>query len=131
MEIALVSSSLEVTNIKYAEEQYGEFVNVYSPILTISEFQTQRKLPLNEQCSAVFYSRTAHLKDVDFVEIDKPILQMIGFKNSFSEKKDKNGNLKLDADGNPLLKDMRNDFSTAIRCLRGTFGFIHRDTHLL
>ena len=91
MENALVSSSLEVTNIKYAEEQYGEFVNVYSPILTISEFQTQRKLPLNEQCSAVFYSRTVHLKDVDFVEIniDHAILEMIGFKNTIYEVKTK------------------------------------------
>ena len=60
----------------------------------------------------------------DFIEITREILETIGFKNSFYEKKDKNGNLKLDEDGNPLLKDMRTDFSTAVRCLRNTSGFI-------
>ena len=124
MENAIVPSSLEVSNTKYAEEQYGDFVDVHGPILTISEFQKRRNLPLNEQCSSVFYSKTAHLTDIDFVEIDRPILEMIGFKNSISEKKDKNGNVKLDKNGNPSLKDMRNDFSTAIRCLRNTAGFV-------
>ena len=64
------------------------------------------------------------MTDVDFVEIDWPILQMIGFKNNFSERKDKDGKLKLDANWNPLLKDMQNDFSNAVRCLRNTAGFL-------
>jgi hypothetical protein len=124
MENALVSSSLEVTNIKYAEEQYGDFVNVYSPILTISEFKKRRNLPLNEKCFSVFYSRTAHLKDVDFVEIDRAILELIGFKNTVYELKDKNGVVKIDKNGNTKLKDTRSDFSHAVRCLRNTAGFI-------
>lgn len=125
MQSAIVpATTLQVTNMKYAEEQYGEFVDVHGPVLTISEFQQRRNLPLNEQCASVFYSRTAHLTDNDFVEIDRSVLEMIGFKNSFSEKKDKNGNIKLDANGNSILKDMRNDFSTAIRCLRNTAGFV-------
>ena len=124
MENAIVPSSLEVSNTKYAEEQYGDFVDVHGPILTISEFQKRRNLPLNEQCSSVFYSKTAHLTDIDFVEIDRPILEMIGFKNTVNEVKDKNGTVKLDKNGNPKLKDVRSDFSHAIRCLRNTAGFI-------
>lgn len=124
MQNAIVPSSLDVSNTKYAEEQYGDFVDVHGPILTISEFQKRRNLPLNEQCSSVFYSKTAHLTDIDFVEIDRPILEMIGFKNTVYEVKDKNGTIKLDKNGNPKLKDMRSDFSSAIRCLRNTVGFI-------
>ena len=60
----------------------------------------------------------------DFVEIDRKILEMIGFKNIFSKKKDKNGNTKLDSKGNPILRDMRSDFNSAIRFLRNTVGFI-------
>ena len=118
------SSSLEITNITYAQEQYGNFVDIHQPLFTISEFQKRRNLPLNKQCSSVFYAKTAHLNDIDFVEIDRSILQMIGFKNSFSETKDKNGKTKTDANGCPLLKDMCNNFSTAIRCLKITIGFI-------
>ena len=124
MENSIVPSSLEVTNMTYAEEQYGDFVDIHNKVLTMSEFQKRRNLPLNEQCASVFYSKTAHLTDNDFVEIDRSVLQMIGFKNNFSEQKDKHGNLKMDALGNPLLKDMRNDFSSAVRCLRNTVGFI-------
>ena len=124
MENSIVPSSLEVTNMTYAEEQYGDFVDIHNKVLTMSEFQKRRNLPLNEQCASVFYSKTAHLTDNDFVEIDRSVLEMIGFKNNFSEQKDKHGNLKMDALGNPLLKDMRNDFSSAVRCLRNTVGFI-------
>ena len=52
------------------------------------------------------------------------MLQMIGFKNTWSEKKDKHGNIKVDEKGMPILNDMRNDFSSAIRCLRNTIGFV-------
>lgn len=124
MENAIIQSSLDVINMRHAEEQYSDFVNVYSPILTMSEFKKRRNLPLNEKCFSVFYSRTVHLKDVDFVEIDRPILEMIGFKNTVYEMKDKSGNVKVDKNGNPKLKDMRSDFSHAIRCLRNTAGFI-------
>ena len=88
----------------YAQEQYGDFVDIHQPLFTISEFQKRRGLPLNEQCANVFYTRTAHLTDNDFIEIDRSILQMIGFKNSFTEKKDKNGNTKVDENGNPFYK---------------------------
>jgi hypothetical protein len=29
---------------------------------------------LNEQCASVFFDKTAHLTDSDFIEIDRPIL---------------------------------------------------------
>ena len=124
MENSIVLSSLEVSNTKYAEKQYCDFVDVHGPILTISEFQKRRNLPLNKQCLSVFYSKTAHLTDIDFVEIDRPIIKMIGLKNTVYEMKDKNGTVKLDKNGNPKLKDIVSDFSSAIRCLRNTVGFI-------
>ena len=62
--------------------------------------------------------------DMDFVKIDRSILQKIGFKNSFLKKKDTNGNIRTDTNGNPIMKDTRNDFSTAIRSLRATAGFV-------
>lgn len=125
MENAIVTAStLEITNMKHAEEQYGDFVDIHGPVLTIAEFQKRRNLPLNEQISSVFYSKTAHLSDNDFVEIDRSVLEMIGFKNTVYEVKDKDGSVKLDKNGNPKLKDVRADFSQAVRCLRSTAGFI-------
>ena len=112
----IVPSSFQVTNLIYAQDKYDDFVDIYQPIMTVLEFQKRRNLPLSEQCASIFYSKTAHLTDNDFFEIDRSILQLIGFKNSFSEKTGKNGMLKL--------QDMRNDFSNAIRCLRNTVGFI-------
>ena len=96
MENTIIAPTLDVVNMTYAQEKYGEFVNILNPVLSISEFKEKRNLPLNEQCSSVFYAKTAHLRDIDFVEIDRPILQMIGFKNTVYEMKDKNGNVKFD-----------------------------------
>ena len=39
--------------MKLAEEQYGVFVDVQGPILTISQFQKRIHLPLNKQCASV------------------------------------------------------------------------------
>ena len=47
----------------------------------------------------------------EFVEITRKILEKIGFKNAFHEKRDKKGAVKLDKNGNTILKDMRSDFS--------------------
>ena len=120
----VTTSSLEIQNLRLAHEQYDGFVDVSCPLLSVSEFKSRRGLPLNEQCAAVFYSKTAHLGDKDFIEVDRQMLEIIGFKNNFIEKKDKQGNVKDDEHGNPLLSDMRNDFSSAIRCLRNTVGFV-------
>ena len=112
-----ITPILDVVNMTYAQEKYGEFVNILNPVLSISEFKEKRNLPLNDQCSSVFYAKTAHLSDIDFVEIDREILETIGFKNTVYEKKDKNGNIKTDQMGNPILKDMCSDFNSAVRCL--------------
>lgn len=61
--------------------------------------------------------------DIHFIEVDRQMLQLIGFKNTFNEKKDKHGNIILDEHGNPLLVDKRHDFSNAIRFLRNSSGF--------
>ena len=116
-------SALDVGNLKQAHEQYDDFVDVYGPVLTLSEFVTRRNLQLNEQCASVFYAKTAHLNDIDFVEVDRTMLNLIGFKNTFVKQKDKHGNVKVDRNGVIKLKDMRNDFSSALRCLRNIVGF--------
>ena len=118
------TSVLAVVDLKLAHDRYDDFADIHRPMLSIADFKEQRNLPLNEKCASVFYAKTAHLKDHDFIEIDRPILETIGFKNTFSEKKDKNKNTKLDENGNPMLQDMRTDFSHAIKCLRNTVGFV-------
>ena len=123
-ESIVMTSLLEVQNIQHAHEQYNDFVDISGPLLNISEFKTRQGLPLNEQCAAVFYGKIAHLKDTEFVELDREMLQMIGFKNTFSKKKDKHGNVKKNEHGNPMLADKRHDFHNAIRCLRKTMVFI-------
>ena len=50
----------------------------------------------NEEHSSLFYEKTQHLKDNDFVEIDREILQMMGFKHIFCKKKDEKSNTKMD-----------------------------------
>lgn len=118
------TSVLAVVDLQLAHDRYDDFADIHRPMLSLADFKEQRNLPLNEKCARVFYAKTAHLKDHDFIEIDRPILETIGFKNIFSEKKDKNKNTKLDENGNPMLQDMRTDFSQAIRCLRNTVGFV-------
>ena len=51
----------------------------------------------------------------EFIEITREILQSIGFKNSFCQKKDKTGKA--------VMKDMRSDFYSALRCLKNTKEF--------
>ena len=119
-------SALDVGNLKQAHNQYDDFVDVYGPVLTLSEFVIRRNLQLNEQCASVFYAKTAHLNDIDFVEVDRTMLNLIGFKNTFVQQKDKHGNAKVDRNGDIKLKDMRIDFSSALRCLRNTVGFTER-----
>ena len=80
--------------------------------------------PLNDQCASVFYEKTSHLKDTEFVEIDRPMLELIGFKNVFIEKRDKNGNVRKDHNHNPKMIDKRTDFNNAIKCLRKTTEFL-------
>ena len=116
--------SLEITNLQNAHEKYDSVVEIHRPMMTISEFKEQQNLPLNDQCCSVFYEKTSHLKDTDFVEIDRPMLELIGFKNVFIEKRDKNGNVRKDHNHNPKMIDKRTDFNNAIKCLRKTTEFL-------
>ena len=117
-------STLDVRNMDVAHAKYGEFVDVRHDPLTQSEFKDARQLPLNEEFASVFFHKVSHLEDRDFIEIDRIILETIGFKNCFVQQKDKHGNVKLDEYGNVKLTDARTDFSSAIRCLRNTAGFV-------
>ena len=116
--------TLAITDMELAHDRYDNFVNIHFPVLSLTEFVEKRQLPLNEQCASVFFEKTAHLTDTDFIEIHRPILETVGFKNCYVQQKDKNGNVKLDEHGNPKLTDVRSDFSSAIRCLRNTAGFV-------
>ena len=78
---------------------FDSIIDIHSPVLTIFEFQKKRNLTLNEQCLEVFFDKTVHLKGSDFVEIDRNILEFIGFKNT------------------------RSDFFSAIRCIRSIKSF--------
>ena len=118
-----LSSSLEVANMDIANEKYSKFVNVNQQILSQAEFKEAQNLPLNETIASVFYQKTAHLQDHDFIQIDRDMLQTIGFKNTFAVKKDKHGNIKLDENGNPKMEDKRHDVNNAVTCLRKTVGF--------
>ena len=44
----MVPSSLEISNMTYTEAQRSDFINIHRPVLTMSEFQKLRNLPLNE-----------------------------------------------------------------------------------
>ena len=68
------------------------------------------------------------MKDTDYLEIDRSILEIIGFKNKFVEKKDNHGNFKIDEFGNVKREDTRSDFKSAIRCLRNMEGFRESDS---
>ena len=115
--------NLNIADLVSAHKKYDCFVQIHLPILSVSDFKEKCGLSLNTECAAVFYGKLAHLSDTDFVQIDRNILELIGFKNTIYEQRDKNGAVKLDKYGNPKLKDTRIDFSNALRCLRNTAGF--------
>ena len=80
-------------------------------MLSLWDFREREGVCLDMQCISVLYARTAHLKDRDFVQLDRPILELIGFKNKMKTCRNK-------------VEDNRNDFSHAIRCLKNTTGFV-------
>ena len=117
-------TSLEVANMNVANEKYANFVDVNQTELTQAQFKEAQNLPLNETVASVFFQKTAHLQDHDFIKIDRDMLQTIGFKNTFTVKKDKHGNVKIDEYGIPMMEDKRQDFNNALKCLRNTAGFV-------
>ena len=117
--------TLKLADIQNAYEQYDEFVQATHVFgqLSLQDFRIRRQMPLNAQCAQVFLTKTSHLTENDFIEIDRPVLNAIGFKNNWIQQKDKHGNVKVDEDGIIKLKDTRADFGNAIKCLRNTVGF--------
>ena len=60
MENTIITTALDDVNMTYAQEQYGEFVDILNPVLSISEFKQKRNLPLHDQCYSVFYWKKQH-----------------------------------------------------------------------
>ena len=77
-------------------------------MLSLWDFKEQHQLPLDVECMNVLYARMAHLKDRDFVLIDRLILELIDKFNTTRNKKN----------------DNHFDFKSAIWCLRNTSGFV-------
>ena len=92
------------------------------PMLSFTEYIEQRGYKLNAECVNVFYNRIKHLKEQDFVEIDRTVLEAFGYANTFKVVKI-NGVAKLDSNGNQVLIDGRSDFTTVIRYLRTMKSF--------
>ena len=57
-------------------------------MLSLWEFKEQQQIHLDLECVSALYARIAHLKD-DEVQIDQPILKLIGFKHKFTESSNK------------------------------------------
>ena len=111
--------TLKLMDIQSAYEQYDEFVqatHVFCQLLH-EDFRIRRQMPLNTQCAQMFLTKTSHLTENDFIEIDRPVLNTFGFKNNWIQQKDKHGSVKVDEDGIIKLKDARADFGNAIKCL--------------
>ena len=111
--------TLKLMDIQSAYEQYDEFVQATHVFgqLSLQDFRIRRQMPLNAQCAQIFLTKTSHLSENDFIEIDRPVLNTIGFKNNWIQQKDKHGNVKVDEDGIIKLKDAIADFGNAIKCL--------------
>ena len=92
------------------------------PMLPFTEYVKERGYKLNAECVNVFYNRIKHLKEQDFVEIDRTVLEAFGYANTFKVVKI-NGVAKLDSNGNQVLIDGRSDFTTVIRYLRTMKSF--------
>ena len=86
--ISVIPSSLQVANIDIAHQSTHICQNQQRRI-NKSTVQRSTFLPLTEKIAPVFFQKTAHLGDHDFIKIDHKMLQMIGFENNFSVKRDK------------------------------------------
>ena len=61
----------------------------------LEEFRKRQQMPLNAECSQIFMTKTLPLNKNQFVEIDRSMFTMIGFKNIWVQQKDKHGNAKV------------------------------------
>ena len=72
---------------------------------------------MNETHVNLFYQKNAHLKETDFIGIDRSILETFRYSNELKVVK-KNGVPQIDRYGNVKLTDPCNDFTHTIRALR-------------
>ena len=93
---------MQTTRAEEQGSQYEEGVTVDQPMLSLWDFKEQHQLPLNAECMNVLHTKTAHLKDRDFVLVVRPFLELIGFKNKFNTTRNK-------------MDDNRLDFTSAMR----------------
>ena len=105
-----------------ATAAYKSLINERKKPLNFFEYVSERGFQLNETCVNVFYNKIAHLKETDFVEIDRSILETFGYSNMLKIVK-KNGIPELDENGNVRLVDNRNDFTNAVQALRKMKSF--------
>ena len=56
--------------------------------------------------------------------LNSQFYKRLGLRTLLWKKKDKNGNIRMDKNGNPMMKVKQNDFSTAIRSLIATAGLV-------
>ena len=56
------SVMLDVQDLKLAQDQYADFVDIHRPLLSIAQFKEQRNLALNERCASVFLCKNSSFK---------------------------------------------------------------------
>ena len=100
-----------------ATANYAALLNEHNEALPFIEYVKRRGFTLNDKCVHIFYDRIVQLKETDFVEIDRSILETFGYKNHFKMIK-KNGIPDVDENGNVKVLDNRNDFANALQALR-------------
>ena len=72
--------TLKLADIQSAYEEYDQFVKATHVFgqLSIEDFRIRRQMPLNTPCAQIFLTKTSHLTENDFIEIDRPVLNTIG-----------------------------------------------------
>ena len=105
-----------------ASASYESLVNESQPRLQFNAFVQARGFLLNDSFVATFYEKLVDLKDSDFIQIDRSMLQLFGYSNNMLVVK-KGDASEMDEDLNPKYIDKRNDFSSALRALRKMSAF--------
>jgi hypothetical protein len=101
-----------IFNNKVNFHESYDFIDITTPVLSIAEFAERINVVFDEEC-LLLCQRIHHLKDTDWIHLDRTMLEIIGFQNTMMEKVSKKGDIKL--------IDKRLDFSNAKRCLSKVF----------
>uniref|UniRef100_A0A6C0CSX7 DUF3627 domain-containing protein n=1 Tax=viral metagenome TaxID=1070528 RepID=A0A6C0CSX7_9ZZZZ len=93
-------------------EKFNWIIDITKHIISIAEFAIRTGVELDEEC-LLLCQRIHNKKDTDPIKLDRSMLQIVGFRNTFTEKTNKKGTVKL--------MDERTDFHNAKRCLTKIF----------